>query len=558
MTLGAWLVLGAGCVLPGEFDTLSDQCDPPFFDSPTRDEFCSGSIEARQVTQADGFNTAAQPLVQVQGRFISVLNQDVLTNSIDVQILEEDELGLGYNEVVSRSFDTVGAKTLTGFALMGNLEEVEDVDDAKLALIYDRRDLQFVDVVEEGDFLGDLDGEGGDPESAPEDPEEGDGDPMEPPIEGEEEMPEPGEDDPNDGEGDPGGPPNEGDEEMPEGVDGGDEVQDSGFDESELDVSSALLTGVQQEQLKEGCTPDDEGKFLRLVDLASLSSDKRPDNSYLIVAVRCAMLIYGQRRGQPRPIELGRIVLRAQGVEVDRSRDRLYLATGFDGLYVRSLSDLEADLDAQMAELYDLPAADSGDDDEASLPSDAPEEPLDTDEQGNEGEAAGPRLEEGEDFTISDPGRDAVLNAAEVAFAAERVFFINAPVSGTDREEDNAYYLVAGELNDDGLLERRYSLKLEERDEEAPIQPQWQLVGLQDTLVAVLKTLEGVDAVSGDAFSANTITIYDAPPGQPPVRVAKIDLLNRANAIDFKDGELWVFHNDFISAYKVGISGDHY
>lgn len=559
LTLGAWLMLGAGCVLPGEFDALDDQCDPPFFDSPTRDEFCSGSIEGRQVTRSDELGTGSQPLVQAQGRFISIVSQDILSKNVTVQILEEDVAGLGYTQVVSKSFTPRDERTLTGFTLLGNLGAGGDVDDAKLALIYDQFDLRFEDVGERGE------GEGEEPVgdeppggSEPGDGEPGEGEPGdEPPGDGEPDPmdPEGGEDPPNEGgDGDTGSEMMEPQDDGVEEQDGGDEETSvPGGDASVIEVSESLFSGAEQEILRDGCPVDSQGRALQLVDMAAMSSSERPDNSYLIVAVRCAMLVYGQRRGQPEPILLESISLRAQGVEVDRRQDRLYLAAGYNGLYVRSLSDYEAALDARMTELFDQ----EGFGDATDAPETTEGEDNDVDADESSAEPGARAFDEGKDFTVTDPGRDAVLNASEVAFAADRVFFINSPVFGTDRDEDKAVYLVAGELNESGLLERRYSLKLDDFDEESPVQPEWQLVGLQDTLVAVLKTLEGSDPVTGEPFAANTITIYDNPPGQPPIRVAKIDLLNRASAIEFKDGELWVIHDDFISAYKVTISGEH-
>ncbi len=473
--VGAAVLLGgallSGCVLPGEFDAVSNECDSPRFDVETRDAFCSGSLESRVVHEEVGFSSGSQPLVQAQGDFISMILPFERGGGVTLRVMETRNGGESYEEVLNTDVRLSATGTLTSFALLGLGAEGFDPSAATLALVYGRESLRFARV----------------------------------------------------GQG------------ASDGVDDVPQEGDAGFDE---DVE--VLTGEARSQFGgEGCEPDEEGRQFPLTDVAALSSKNEPGNNFLMVAARCAMVVYAQREGG-LPFLVNQYPIKAQDIELDRQGDRMFVASGLDGLQIRTLSTFEAQLDAIFGDALARGEQES-------------DQPGDPDDLAPSAESFTPLVNGVDGFVNVDPSIQALTNVTQVAYTGKKVFFINSPVD-TGRPSDLLTYLVSGDLTEGGLLESRRSVPIAQEDLLPESEFQWSLVGLGDSLVAVLGNR--TDLSTGQPATSSQLKLYDAPADKTPSFIMDLPLTGSVNSIQLKDGELWAFQRDIIAGYTIKVGGN--
>jgi hypothetical protein len=188
---------------------------------------------------------------------------------------------------------------------------------------------------------------------------------------------------------------------------------------------------------------------------------------YLMVAAGCAMSIFGydpELSADGEPLLMLQYPLQARDIDIDRAQDRFYLASGTDGLLVRTLSRLEAELDQQLSFATDesspVGCAEGGDCGGGDNNNDGNGDPIPPREPGA--------------FTpeVGDVGDDiaalAATNVAHVTFTRDRrIFYINtprpedipaSPTPSDATEEDLTSYLVSVTLDANGVVEERFSV----------------------------------------------------------------------------------------------------
>jgi len=142
-------VLAAGCVAPGEFDAVTQDCDGQRFDVPTRDRYCSGHWDKRRVAmEAFSGNAAGPALVKSNGKWLTTLEPEG-NGQLRVRFHEEQP---GGDIISDRLWDqevTLGSTVsgqVTSVAVLGLYDAIPTPTDATLAVVHETQTLSFLDL----------------------------------------------------------------------------------------------------------------------------------------------------------------------------------------------------------------------------------------------------------------------------------------------------------------------------------------------------------------------------------------------------------------------------
>ena len=299
-----------------------------------------------------------------------------------------------------------------------------------------------------------------------------------------------------------------------------------------------------------GCEATGENPFL-LTDMAAMDSSTIRDRRYLMVAARCALVVYAQHEDRgltPEPFVLAQYRIQAHDIEIDRVHDKMYIASGLDGLQVRSLRAFEQELDGLLDAAYGFAiesepgAANNGG---AENPDDLNNNPP------RDGLVFTPEQLPAGDHYINDPVKRVSINVVGVSFSQDRIFYLNGPT--TDAGADGGTYLVSGVLTDDGVLVDRQSIQIAGPAGDKRFE--WGLVGLGDSMAMVLGN-EYTQVGDREAVTSRLV-LFDAPRGQSAVPVHEIGVTTRVSAIAPLDGELLIVQPDRLTAYDIELTGSH-
>jgi hypothetical protein len=158
-------------------------------------------------------------------------------------------------------------------------------------------------------------------------------------------------------------------------------------------------------------------------------------------------------------------------------------------------------------------------------------------------------------FYADDPAKTASLRVTKVSFAADgRVFYINEPKPDATRDEDKLTYLVSGRLDANGVLQERASTRLTSLNEDGTVDSfEWQLVGLRDSLVAILGNRQDAQGNTENG----QIILFDAPPGVEPQKLLTLPTSGRIDSIMREGDQLWVVQPTEITAFDIQVGGNH-
>lgn len=495
------LLLGSAlsaCVWPGEFDEINPTCpeEEGRFDVPTRSSYCSGQVQQDLVYRAEDLDRqeGATSLIDIQGPYITWLEKSPQGPQATVRLLRSED-GVQY-ELLDQLQIELPSQQAVAFAATGLEQDQQRLDGVTLT-VSSPQDLYFVRV-------SSLD--------APDFPVGG---PLAP--------------------------------------------VDYLTEEARQEFSQMQAALPEQDRCY---TNRVSGQRYALSDMVAFTSSKDQQRRYLMLSAGCALSIFGYDPDaagfQEEPALMVQYPLQARDIDLDLEQDRFYLASGTDGLLVRTLSTLERNLDQIMDNLEF--GVEAGGNNGVSDPG-----ANNSDGGGNNDNGAPDRgaFTPGvEDFpgSLDDAALLATTHVTHVTFARDRrVFFLNTPRPEALQDPaqmqapDLTAYLVSVTLDQDGLIQERHSVPLATPDPQTGqvYDFDWKVVGLGDAQVAVLaKRLDEDGEVENSA-----LVLYDAPKGQAPVAVKAISTGTRIDDIELRDGELWVTQPDTIVRYRVSIGG---
>ena len=295
--------------------------------------------------------------------------------------------------------------------------------------------------------------------------------------------------------------------------------------------------------IEDGCSTNAGGER-EFADLAAFTPTQNTGDSrqYVVIAARCAMVVYGYEPNLLPPTQLVQLPTEAIDIEIDQNHERLLIASGLNGLKIRDLKDFEDTLDGHFINAITVMGAEAVG---------APDNGTGGDDPSDFRNSFSPGFDPGA-FAEVDPSLNAVLNVTQVGFSDDRVFFISEPTIRED-EYSSLTYLVSGRLSADGAFEEKTSVPVANDDLEQE-QVEWQLVSLKDTFFAVLRNVSR-QTDAGQLGSQSQLKLFDAPLGQKPEEVFTIPTTTQVSTILEEEGELWVVQPDSIFAYDFNISG---
>ena len=290
LLLAAAMVAPA-CVLPGEFDDVDQSCPAPSFDAPTRDAFCSGTVErtrfvqgsAELVTFEDADDT--DPFVQIIGdRFMTSVRP--VSQGLAVKVLERtDDEGVVPRLVERIDIPDLDERNITSVATM-SVEDAGSGITASLAVVLNEETLTFLRV-------SDIDDQPGSAE-APEPAIDGDG-----------------------------------------GDDGDVFLDDQPTLPAVAPYHRRQVYETISDELKARCAEDD----FRFKDVAAVRSGNR---NFVMVAAGCGVIAYPENPTAYRPVFEAQ--QDALSIAVDNDNRRLFVASGKGGLKVRAIDEITDNL----------------------------------------------------------------------------------------------------------------------------------------------------------------------------------------------------------------------
>lgn len=307
----------------------------------------------------------------------------------------------------------------------------------------------------------------------------------------------------------------------------------------EEDQAASLAAGS-------GCDASAGDGFV-LTDMAAMDSSRIQDRRYLMVAARCALVVYAQhedREMAESPFVLAQYQIQAHDIEIDRTNDKMYIASGLDGLQVRSLSAFERELDAMLDTAYSNAYAGEG-----SVPPNG--EPDDPDRVDDGSLVFTPDVLPAGDHYVNDPVKSVSINVVGVSFSDNRIFYLNGPTSDTG--SNGGTYLVSGVLSDDGVLMDRQSIQIAGPAGDRRFE--WGLVGLGGSMAMVLGN--EYEQVGDREAVTSRLVLFDSPRGKAAVPVHELGVTSRVSAIGTDGTELLVVQPDRLTAYDITLTGEH-
>jgi hypothetical protein len=565
------LMGAAACTSPGEFEALDNSCvddgNVARFDAPTRDEFCSGRVQTRLVHRLDTNQLGAPgkaSFVEFQDPYIIWAEQEPNASTAKVRVFKTDT-GLLFDFIQEYEVRLDSGSSLTAMSSTSIVEQDGFEENAQgfIALVTDSRRVLVRNMDLSGDILGEI-----------EPPAESGGDRTQ------EDM---GSEGSEGSEGSSGGGTGDGEtqpEEIPSDEDSAtptppsDGVWLSDSQRQAFNESQAALP--PEERCISDRTTDDP---FRISAVASLKSPSGPQRRYMIFSAGCLLSVMAV---EPRVSQYNNtmapfatFLAQARDVRVDEAQDRFYMAAGEDGLVVRSLSGFVSELDHEMEKLIppDPPefgeqAGNNGGNNAAPAGCDG-QEPCasadpncedcgdsgDTRDLEPQGAFTPDQYDLDDKFYADDPAKTASLRVTKVSFAADgRVFYINEPKPDATRDEDKLTYLVSGRLDANGVLQERASTRLTSLNEDGTVDSfEWQLVGLRDSLVAILGNRQDAQGNTENG----QIILFDAPPGVEPEKLLTLPTSGRIDSIMREGDQLWVVQPTEITAFDIQVGGNH-
>lgn len=563
----AFLMGATACTSPGEFEALDNTCaadgNVARFDAPTRDEFCSGRVQTRLVHRLDTDQlgaTGKTSFVEFQDPYIVWAEQEPNSPTAKVRVFKT-ETGLLFDFVQEYTVNLDAGSTLTAMSstsIVGQ-DGFEENAQGFLALVTDARQVLVRDMNLNTDLLNEI-------EQPAESGGDGEGDRTQ------EEMGSEGSSGSEGGGGVPEEPPIGGDD-APTPLPPSDGVWLSDSQRQAFEQSQAALPP------EERCisNPAKNDPF-QISAVASLKSPSGPQRRYMIFSAGCLLSVMAVEPKVPQyqtMAPFATFLAQARDVRVDEVQDRFYMAAGEDGLVVRRLSDFVSELDHEMEKLIPVtPPEFNGDSSNNGGNNSSPvgcggQEPCasadpecaDCNDAGGEedrdvqGAFTPDQYDLDDKFYADDPAKTASLRVTKVSFAADgRVFYINEPKPDATRDEDKLTYLVSGRLDANGVLQERASTRLTSLNEDGTVDSfEWQLVGLRDSLVAILGNRQDAQGNTENG----QIILFDAPPGVEPQKLLTLPTSGRIDSIMREGDQLWVVQPTEITAFDIQVGGNH-
>lgn len=567
LAAAAFLMGATACTSPGEFEALDNSCaddgNIARFDAPTRDEFCSGRVQTRLVHRLDTNQLGAPgkaSFVDFQDPYIVWAEQEPNSSTAKIRVFKTDT-GLLFDFVQEYEVHLDSGSSLTAMSST-SIVGVNDADDYAqgfVALVTNSRqvlvrnmDLTVADLTEVlppaasggGERTDEDTGEGSEGTDS-EDGTGGEPQPDEPPVGGAD------------------GP-------LPPTSQDGVWLSDS--QREAFEQSQAMLPP------EERCISDRTNNDpFQINAVASLKSPSGPQRRYMIFSAGCLLSVMAVEPKVPQyntMAPFATFLAQARDVRVDETQDRFYMAAGEDGLVVRNLSDFVSELDHEMEKLIPVDPPEFGDTSNGSnnggFPvgcdgqdpcANADPECEDCDGAGGEesrddqGAFTPDQYDLDDKFYADDPAKTASLRVTKVSFAADgRVFYINEPKPDATRDEDKLTYLVSGRLDANGVLQERASTRLTSLNEDGTVDSfEWQLVGLRDSLVAILGNRQDAQGNTENG----QIILFDAPPSVEPQKLLTLPTSGRIDSIMREGEQLWVVQPTEITAFDIQLGGNH-
>ena len=294
------MVLGSqSCVLPSEFDEVSNACESneSRFDVATRTQFCSGSYSSRRINvESNAITENATSFVDLKSDWMSKLDVGV-TGAVTLQIFKQDDTGTFRQQCVDdcqTSFRIDSNTVNISSAVVGGMSEGVDPKDARLLMVNNDVELRFLKI-----GVNPL----GEDQRGTEDGAANDWIVLEP---------------------------------------------FSDIEEIEVREEANLFCDSK----------DIIPRYTDLDTFTSTPSDTGVTRQYFIAAMNCAVIVYGLQGDVPVPLIVMNI--NAFDVVIDAEQDRILLAGGLDGLKIESLSRLRDRAD-QMFDHFNADAEASDD-----------------------------------------------------------------------------------------------------------------------------------------------------------------------------------------------------
>jgi len=489
-----------GCVAPGEFDAVTQDCDGQRFDAPTRDDFCSGSW--KRTTMA--LDVEGAPLEGVRAIHVFSPSAGSAYGERLVAVSTVRRGGQGRVELyggADTGDDGLPSPRLLRTMILPDGDDPQG-DDQQLAILGGvvQADGSGTEPIISSALL-----EGGSLRF----------------VEG---LAEPG---------------------------AGGQGFGRAFSQSISDPVQAIAAGAGTSRAcSNGGGPDGTG--LAFASVHALQTDEARDRRLGLVAMRCGLAVYGMGAALDSAQVLMELPLSAVDINVDGEGDRLYVAAGADGLKVRSLSSFKR----QVFDQYDAIWPEGG---EVETDTWAPEcGTPDCANGGVLGDAPGgarevpePLFDHDPGLQASDPGEFAHINVTRVGFSGDRVMYVNGAIGAGG--DDGATLLVAGRLTAANTLAERTTVKVADDDTAVGV-VHWSLEPVGASHFAVYRQVTGSDGAPDGERS--WLAIYDAPDGQQPTRVFDLPIDAPPVSIASLDGDLYVAYSDRIDIYRITIAGE--